>query len=176
MGRATITRDDWELLRLAPLSVGLGIIAADPAGPEVMEREIDRLRVMLHTTAGADRRDLVHEVAASLVAGSGNDRLPPRWSERDPASARADAAAEAVRVCRRVTEVLHQRASIEEDLAFRRWLYDLARGVARATRKQAFLGLIGGSVVTPAEQHELDALAAALELELDLRSGVVLRV
>lgn len=162
MPRATITRDDWELLRLAPLSVGLGIIASDPAGPEVMQREIDRLTAMLRTTAHADRHDLVRDVAASLVDGS--DRLPPHWGGRDAAGDAVDAAAEAVRVCRRVTEVLTEQASIEEDLAFRRWLYEIARGVAHAARKQAFLGLIGGPTITSAEQHELDALAEALEL------------
>jgi hypothetical protein len=70
----------------------------------------------------------------------------------------------ALELSRKSMEILQERATIEETVEFKHWLFTIADQVTRATKSGGFLGL-GGTRVTEEEEAFLEELKVALSIE-----------
>src|SRR4051812_34077556 len=91
---------------------------------------------------------------------------PPSFGQPGRTADAAALAADAPRRLRRAIDLLEERATQEEVVEYKRFVYGLAEDVARAYREGGFLG-IGGSPISDAEQKALDEIAAIFDAPLD---------
>jgi hypothetical protein len=150
--------DEWELLLLAPWTVAMGVVQADPSGGSGRKRELDALvdRIRI-TQSGEEPSELVRSVAIQLVGGTAGPAAHRVVDSGGPGDLREQVLAR----CTVLADLLERRVSRGEADAFKQWLMVLAETVAEAAREGGVLG-IGGARVSSGERAMLDELAGAL--------------
>jgi len=145
--KADFNADEWSKVVEGPLLAGMRI-TADRGGT------IRESLAMGQVYAQARQQQGASELLDELVA------TPPAI---DPARTRSsgDVGQSSSDGLRAAVGLLEQKASPEELGAYRGFVRDVARAVARAHKEGGFLGL-GGKEVSPAEQVALDEIEAAL--------------
>ena len=146
--KADFNADEWSKVVEGPLLAGMRVVTADRGGT------IRESLAMGQVYAQARQQQGASELLDELVA------TPPAI---DPARTRSsgDVGQSSSDGLRAAVGLLEQKASPEELGAYRGFVRDVARAVARAHKEGGFLGL-GGKEVSPAEQVALDEIEAAL--------------
>jgi hypothetical protein len=147
--KATFNAEDWAVLTTAPALAGLFVAAAEPGG---QLRESVALSRGYAEARAQNPGELLHEILSTAPTLDAATR--PKTPE--------DVRAKALDQLRRAVRTLDRHATDEELVAYKRFVYALAEGVAHAHREGGFLG-IGGQPVSPNEQTALDAIAAIFD-------------
>ena len=147
--KATFNAQDWAVITTAPALAGLFVAAAEPGG---QLRESVALSRGYAEARGQSPGPLLHEILATAPT------LDPATRPKTPEDIRAVALDQ----IRRAVRTLDRHATDEELVAYKRFVYALAQGVAAAHKEGGFLG-IGGQAVSPNEQTALDAIAAIFD-------------
>ena len=147
--KATFNAADWAAVTTAPALAGLFVAAAEPGG---QLRESVALSRGYAEARAQDPGELLHDVLSTAPS------LDPATRPKSPEEIR-DAALGQLRLAARV---LDRHATDEEVVAYKRFVYALAQGVAAAHKEGGFLG-IGGQAVSANEQAALDAIAAIFD-------------
>ena len=156
--RAAFNDDEWSVIASAPVLAGMKVMAADRGGTVRETLSISR------AYAGARAASDTGELLAAVVAS------PPALGQ---AGIRADAAtlaSDAFAKLRRAIDMLEERATQDEVVEYKRFVYGLAEGVARAHREGGVLG-IGGQPISPPEQEALDQIAKIFDAPVRSRAG-----
>jgi uncharacterized membrane protein YccC len=160
------TPTEWESLERAPVMVARAVIAADMNGSISLVTEYQAMQKMVRAThaAGSDN-DLIGEVAASLTArqnaGQTIEQILGASVERSAAVRDAEKIREqALSALHALAALLAHKAPADEASEFKRWLLEIGRRVADASKEGN-----GDSRVTAKEAATLGALATVLEAE-----------
>lgn len=157
--RAEYTDDEWELLYLSPWVVGAAVAFAEKGGT------LRELMTVATLAATVRERYPANELMRSLwPTRQGTARTLEPTAGVEPTRFKAAPLERAVDACRRVVALLGERSNPTEAEGFRRFLGEVAVGVAQAARSGGILGF-GGVPVTPAEHAAADAIRASLDLE-----------
>ena len=152
--------DEWDLLLLAPWTVAMGVVQADPSSGSGRKRELDALMDRIRITqAGEEPSELVRSVALELVGGPSGPASHRVVDSDGPGDLRQ----QVLNRCGALADLLERRVAQSEADAFKRWLLMLAETVAEAAREGGVLG-IGGARVSSDERAMLQALAEALRI------------
>lgn len=147
---------EWDLLRKAPLTASLIVVAASPSGPIGLLKESAAASKMMLSAASASQSPLLNALTEDLRR---NVALPELPRTADPAQLRASA----METIKASAALLGSKASVEETQEFRQWLMKIAQATAEATREGGFLGF-SGTQVSGEEQAALADLHEALGL------------
>jgi hypothetical protein len=160
------TPTEWESLERAPVLVARAVIAADMSGSISLVTEYQAMQKMARAThAAGSESALIGEVAAGLTArqnaGQTIDQILGESAGSDVAERDAEKIREqALAALHEVAVLLARKAPAEEATEFKRWLLEIGRRVADASKEGN-----GGSRVTEKEAATLGALATMLEVE-----------
>jgi hypothetical protein len=147
--KADFNAEEWSTIANAPFLTGMLVIAADRGGTVRETLAISRA----YATAREGQPDeLLREILATPPA------IDPAKRPRTPEDLRREAPA----ALREAIEILTRVGTEDEVIAYKRFVYELADGVARAHREGGFLG-IGGTEVSEHEQAALDEIAAIFD-------------
>lgn len=151
------TDEEWNLVRLAPWTVAIGVAEADPGGLLHHQKE---LMALVHSVY--DVRDHPHE---SWVVNKVVDDLTATDAESDHLTPVHDAGNGDIHDgvlarCRELREVLDSVVP-DQAAAYTAWLMELATGVAEAATEGGFLGF-GGVRVSDRERSMLTEIEQAL--------------
>lgn len=156
--RAAFNPDEWSAIASAPVLAGMMVMAADRGG--TVRETLSISRAYAEARASSETGELLREVVATPPAiGQAGLRV-------DAASLAADAPAK----LRRAIDLLEERATQEEIVEYKRFVYGLAERVARAHREGGVLG-IGGQEISPPEREALDRIAGIFDAPVAARTG-----
>ena len=147
--KATFNAEEWAVVSSAPSLAALSVIAAQRGG--TIRESLATQRAFadaLQNEPGA----LLREVLTTPTA------LDPQSRPKTPDELQ-DQAPETLR---RAIALLEERATDDEVVEYKRFVYGLAENVARAHKEGGFLG-IGGTEISAAEQAALDEIAAIFD-------------
>jgi hypothetical protein len=147
--KATFNAADWGVVTTAPALAGLFVAAAEPGG---QLRESVALSRGYAEARAQSPGALLHDILSTAPS------LDPATRPKSPEEIRSVALDQ----IRRAVRILDRNATDEELVAYKRFVYALAQGVAAAHKEGGFLG-IGGQAVSPNEQTALDAIAAIFD-------------
>jgi hypothetical protein len=146
--KATFNAADWGVVTTAPALAGLFVAAAEPGG---QLRESVALSRGYAEARGQNPGALLHDILSTAPS------LDPATRPKSPEEIRSVALDQ----IRRAVRILDRNATDEELVAYKRFVYALAQGVAAAHKEGGFLG-IGGKEVSDAENRALDEISSAL--------------
>jgi hypothetical protein len=146
--KADFNAEEWSVVVGAPLLTAMMVVAADRGGSV-------RESVAVARAYGEAREQYDSELMSALLA------TPPAAAAKRPAK-REDLRDEAVAQLREAIAILDRVATEDEVVDYKRFVFALAEGVARAHKEGGFLG-IGGKEVSEAEQAALDEIAAIFD-------------
>ena len=156
--RAAFKDDEWSAIASAPVLAGMMVMAADRGG--TVRETLSISRAYAGARASSDTGELLAAIVASPPAlGQAGVRV-------DPATLAGDAPGK----LRRGIDLLEERATQDEVVEYKRFIYGLAEGVARAHREGGVLG-IGGKEISPPEQEALDRIAQIFDAPVRTRAG-----
>jgi hypothetical protein len=168
------TKQEWQLLRNAPVLAGFAVIAADENGTVGTLKEIVSLA---RGYVGAEQHypdnELIQRVLQSLSEQSEEDIVSSSGASSDQSSAGAtglpeEPLAAALAACRHVSDLLATKAPAPVAEGYKRWVLEVALGTARAAKEGGGPFGIGGTRVSPAEVTTLDMLAGTLGISWSL--------
>jgi hypothetical protein len=147
--KADFNAEEWTLLANAPALTAMLVIAADKGGTVRETLAVQRA----YTAARAvEHGELLHEILNTPPA------IDPAKAPKTPDELRR----EAPETLRRAVALLERKATDEEVVEYKQFVFGLADTVARAHREGGFLG-IGGTEVSEHEQEALDEIAAIFD-------------
>ncbi len=146
------TNDQWDLVAIAPVVVGLAVAKAEDSGFFGSLRET---RTLLGETTTVEHDG----PAASLIAQASATDIGDRYASLREAP-KEQLADDAVATSTRLAEVLAEIATEEEAAGYKAWVLDVARSVASAAKER-------GVRVSPGEAALVDRIASALGLAAD---------
>ena len=152
--KAAFNDDEWSAVRSAPVLGGLMVMAAERGG--TVRETLSISRAYAEARAAKETGELLRAIVES----------PPQIGRVDPASLAGDAPAR----LRRAIDLLEDRATQEEVVEYKRFVYGLAESVARAHREGGVLG-IGGQEISKGEQEALDQIAAIFDAPVRARES-----
>ena len=149
--------EQWELVRLAPWTVAIGVTEADPGGLFHHQRELAALVREVHHAADDDLRPwLIARVAEDLAGAEYESDHQTPVEE----AGKGDIHDGVIVRCRQLRTLLDSVAPDQAD-PFCAWLVELAQAVAEAAKEGGIFGL-GGARVSQREAWMLEEIAAAL--------------
>jgi|GEM_PF-4321164 len=156
--RDSFSQDEWDVLTLAPVLIGVAVASASADSEGSTQREMEAVNaVLLESTDPGESTELVRSVA------EGVQQRPPH--DFDP----AEVSLEVLSVCRQVAALLQAKqddpqSSIDanEVARFKDWLVIIGNRVAEAASTGKILGFIKRTRVNPAEVKILEEIALAL--------------
>jgi hypothetical protein len=154
---------DWNTLRDVPHLVGFATLLAGSSGLGTVKESMAIAQGLIEGQSSnvALIRDLTNSAEMQNAQSSLRDTLgglDAKISKDRLRSLALERVAGAV-------SILEAKASPEEGIAFRRWLYGVAEKVAKAAKEGGFLGF-GGTQVSEDEQAFLTELRTALGLQV----------
>jgi hypothetical protein len=147
--KASFNAEEWTVVTTAPALAGLFVAAAEPGGQL-------RESVALSRGYAEARTKQPGELLTAILSTA--PTLDPAHRPKTPEDIRHAA----VDQLRRAVRILDRLATDEEVVAYKRFVYALAEGVASAHKEGGFLG-IGGTAVSEGEKTALDAIAAVFD-------------
>jgi hypothetical protein len=147
--KADFNAEEWTLLANAPALTAMLVIAADKGGTV---RETLAVQRAYTAARAAEHGELLHEILNTPPA------IDPATAPKTPDELRR----EAPETLRRAIALLERKATDEEVVEYKQFVFGLADTVARAHREGGFLG-IGGTEVSEHEQEALDEIAAIFD-------------
>ena len=147
--KASFNAEEWAVVTTAPALAGLFVAASEPGGQL-------RESVALSRGYAEARAQSPGELLAAILSTA-----PTLDAARRPKSP-DDVRDAAVDQLRRAVRLLDRLATDDELVAYKRFVFALAQGVASAHREGGFLG-IGGKPISPNEQAALDEIAAIFD-------------
>ena len=157
--KASYTPEEWNLIRKAPLTAGLVVVAASPSGPLGVIKESFAIGKLIgETKVQGGSNELVDALVADLATAEGRQQAQPsEMRGMSPESIKSHA----LEACRQVAALLDRKAPPVEAEGFKRWLLGVSTRVADAAKEGGFLGF-GGTRVSEQETAALKEIAAAL--------------
>lgn len=158
--RTAFTEEEWALLRLTPLFVAVGVVAADASGLFASVKEGIAGANEMAAALNANR-DL--ELFSAFLADRGKPDVPDVDALLGPGSNEARMAnfrTTALEQVGAAVDLLNRKASSAETAAFRQLLVRVADSAANAFKEGGFLGL-GGVRVSPKERAFIDLVSKA---------------
>ena len=153
--KADYTDDEWNVLRRAPLLVGLAVSLADPGGPIELSKET--MAAIRSAAAPPSDDELLINVSQDVGAQVANHENPAKALGLKGSSARQ----QVVDDLKEVERILAAKATPEEATAFRQWLVQTAEKAADAAKEGGFFG-IGATRVSAGETAMLDEIRKIL--------------
>ena len=159
LAKTDFTAEEWDVIRRAPFTAGLVVVAASPSGPFGVIKEMLAVSGMLADvkTHGAPS-GLVKAVVADLdTAEARQQSLPTELQAKTPDQMRTAA----LEACRQAAAIVEKKGEPAEAQAFKGWLVSVGQKVAEAAKEGGFLG-IGGTRVSEQEVSAIKDLTSAL--------------
>lgn len=147
--KAAFNAEEWAVVANAPFLTAMLVIAADRGGTVRETLAISR------AYAAAREQESGELLRAVLTTPASID---PKTAPKTPDELRTEAPA----TLRRAVGILERVATDDEVVAYKRFVFSVADGVARAHREGGFLGL-GGTEVSEYEQAALDEIGAIFD-------------
>jgi hypothetical protein len=147
--KAAFNAEEWATVSSAPSLAALKVIAAQRGG--TVRESLAAQRAFAEALQG-EPGPLLREVLTTPTA------LGPESRPRTPAELQD----QAPQTLKRAIALLEERATDDEVVEYKRFVYGLAETVARAHKEGGFLG-IGGTEISEAEQAALDEIAAIFD-------------
>ena len=156
--KAAFNAEEWATVTTAPALAALFVMAADRGGAI---RESVALQRAHADALARGPSELLRAILTepSAISPSERPRTPQDVQQAAPAALR-DAVA-----------TLERKATDEEVVEYKRFVYGLAESVARAHKEGGFLG-IGGKDVSESEQAALDEIAAIFDQRQAVDSAI----
>ncbi len=158
--KADFSPREWQTLLQAPGAAGMYIMMAD------RNFVIGSMKEALAVSAGIlkrekqDNGELLSALLAEFRDREGMKQAQLKFESKDTETVQR----KTLDVLREAVEILGRKASPEESVEIRQWLYDLALRAAEAAREGGFLGF-GGTRVSEDEKAALRKIAWILGLE-----------
>ena len=157
------TREEWEVLRQAPVWVGVAVSAAAPSGALGTVQELNALMNATQETVmrfGSNRliADLMDDMSLLTSQAQPAVETPTKLTA-------LSAGKRAVELCRQAAGIVDQKASLQEASEYKQMLALIARRVAHGAQEGGVLG-IGAHKVSQAEQSLLDEISHTLGIPL----------
>ena len=159
LAKANFTTEEWNVIRRAPFTAGLVVVAASPSGPFGVVKEMFAVGqtladVKLHGASST----LVKALVADLETPEARQQsMPAELQAKTPDQLRSAA----LDACRQAAAIVENKGEPEEAQAFKGWLVSIGEKVADAAKEGGFLG-IGGTRVSDQEKSALKDLSSAL--------------
>jgi hypothetical protein len=147
--KAAFNAEEWSVIANAPFLTAMLVIAADRGGTV-------RETVAISRAYAAAREQPAGELLQAVL--SSPPSIDPATAPKTPEDLRREAPA----TLRQAVGILERVATGEEVAAYKRFVFSVADGVARAHREGGFLG-IGGTEVSEHEQAALDEIAGIFD-------------
>lgn len=164
--------EELALLNRTPTAVAIAAAYAQPDGVISLMREMQAgIRAAKEAATAFPDNELIQALAEAMqedegdgdveAAGDAGEAEPNEvMEERNPNLA----AESAIELSQSSMAILEERATIEERIEFKHWLFAIADQVTLAAKSGGFLGL-GGTRVTDQEAAFLERLKEALGIE-----------
>jgi hypothetical protein len=162
--RAEYTTEEWTLLQMTPFAVGLAMSFADGSG--VLETFNEVAALATERTRGAGHYP-GNELVAALLADRGQPAapvIPPAIGGAAPTDLGSELRARAIEGCRAVVALLEDRSSADEADGYKRFLMDIARVTAMASRHGGWLSR--GPAIDEQERSLLRDLSDVLGVDV----------
>jgi hypothetical protein len=156
--RDAFNADEWSAIASAPVLAGMMVMAADRGG--TVRETLAISRSYAEARASKETGELLKAVIAS----------PPQFGQAGVAVDAQSLAADAPGKLRRAIDLLEERATQDEVVEYKRFVYGLAEAVARAHREGGVLG-IGGQEISDPEQEALDRIAEIFDAPVRSRGA-----
>lgn len=159
LAKTDFTVEEWNVIRRAPFTAGLVVVAASPNGPFGVIKEMLAVSGMLSDVkAHGAPSGLVKAVVADLdTAEARQQSLPTELQAKTPDQLRTAA----LEACRQAAAIVEKKGEPAEAQAFKGWLVSVGQKVAEAAKEGGFLGF-GGTRVSEQEMSALKDLTSAL--------------
>lgn len=154
--RDDFTTAEWQILINAPETVGLAVLAADPAGA-IEERTTMFQAWRQSASQPFAENQLVLSLIRSRDAWGEEMRLRASREETLSALPADETKAQAIEQCRQAIALLEKKGTPDDRQSYARWIIYLAEQVAGAVAS-------GGQRVSPEERAVINEAAAALKL------------
>ena len=147
--KAAFNAEEWAVVSSAPSIAALKVIAAQRGG--TIRESVAAQRAFAEALQN-EPGELLREVLTTPTAldPESRPRTPDELQDRAPGT------------LKRAIALLEERATDDEVVEYKRFVYGLAESAARAHKEGGFLG-IGGTEVSAAEQAALDEIAAIFD-------------
>jgi hypothetical protein len=163
--RDRFSAEEWRTLTTAPAQLGAAIMAVDISGPAGITKETNSIGDELKALAAQGRTGLLGEVAAEIAAQMQREKSTPgeamSTTDKGADYYRRTPADQQVRDTVAAVNAALAKAPPEDALAYKEWLYNVARRVAATSKEGGILG-IGGKAIGDEEAVLLRELASEL--------------
>jgi len=157
--KTDFSAEEWDALLAGPLAASLYIIVASPSVFGAIKEMTVMSKEFVRAAARPENTELMRFLLADYQEKETLKRVTPNVKgapDEVKAVLRSD--------IEKAVALLNEKATPEESLQIRQWMYDLAVRVAEAAREGGFL-TIGSVRVSEAEKQALAELSAILGVE-----------
>lgn len=152
--------EDWQKITRAPYLAGLAVIGVSPTVTG-LPAEMGALgRAVTDPTDAGQNNDLVNAIIAEFVSRRTDQ---PTTDEKPPKDV-TELKDRSLETLRQAVWLVSSKARPEELEGYKHWVIGIAQKVAEAAKEGAFLGLIGGVLVSDAEKATIEEIRQTLGL------------
>lgn len=158
--KSDYSREEWQLLLDVPPAVGTAVMYAGQSGVGSVKEAMAMASGILGARNGFEGLELIESLVAARIENnekSSIETLDSPYVDLTPDQILDDAVAR----CRRVSDILDDKATDDEADGYVEWTVSLAEKVANAAKEGGFLG-IGGTRVSEEEARAIKAVRRAL--------------
>ena len=158
--KSDFSSQEWQLLLDVPPAVGTAVMYAGRSGLGSVKESLAMANSILGARHEHDGIELIESLSDARLKNGEKSTIETLSS---PYRGLSDVQIleDVVAKCRRVIELLNDRATAEETAAYVSWTLHVAKQVAVAAKEGGFLG-IGGERVSEEEKKALHAIRNAL--------------
>ncbi len=158
--KADFEQADWEKIVRAPYLAGLAIIGVSPTVTG-LPAEMGALgRAVTDPTDAGQNNDLVNAIIAEFVSR----RADAPTTDEKPPKDMTELKSRSLETIRQAVWLVSAKARPEELAGYKSWIMSIAQKVAEAAKEGAFLGLIGGVLVSDVEKATLEEIKQTLNM------------
>ncbi|GHO86354.1 hypothetical protein [Dictyobacter formicarum] len=161
-------QQEWQALVTTPIQVSLAMMSVSPSGLIGMMQEAMAIGKSVQALqAQGNISQMLAQIGQQLTKGLEDMRAgrPSPFGDIRQMSQNSEMARNtALASCQRSAAIL-ERASPQDAISYKQFVYSFAYNVAAAAREGGFLGLFGGEQISATENAFLNEIAAALGLQ-----------
>lgn len=159
--KENFTREEWQLLRKAPLIVSYAVMGSAPNNKRDLANEMKAVAdAIVYTSEKASPESLIGAIANEIRADATDDTVGATETVSAPAMKER-----AMQTCQQIVPILQAKTDGDEAESYKRWLLVIGQEVAEASKEGGILGF-GGTQVSDSEKAALNELAATLGVTL----------